>query len=247
MSDRTPTITPGRANGSPVGVSAGQRAHRRSRTESTPHRAAQLVAPARRFRLPELVGGIFIVAGSVLGILVWSRSTSATTPVLVLARDVQRGQLLTEADFAAAEVRSTGVRLLSFDQRATMLGRVAAVDLPAQTPVTKAIAVEVLAVGTGEALVGRRLKLGEFPGGLTAGAKVRIVLINEQVIADPTAVDAAAVPAAAASAPGILATVEDIAVGEGSADNAEITLRLADSAADAVAAADGVRLIQVEG
>lgn len=215
-----------------------------------PHRKAVTLAnPSPRVRLPEVVVGVLVIAGSALATLVWHSSSSATTPALVLAADVARGHVLVEADFAAAEVRTVGVRLVPFDQRSAMLGRIAVVDLRAADPITDAVAVELLPIADDQALVSRRLEAGEFPDGIAPGSAVRVILLADAAATGaagqgPTTNDGGA--GSGAGTP-VDAVVEDVRPGETAADISIVTLRVPDALADAVAAAGEVRLVQVRG
>ena len=61
-----------RSAGSATGPAAAARHHRLSPTSGrTPTKAVPLAAPAPRFRLPEVIVGALLVAGSALGGLVW--------------------------------------------------------------------------------------------------------------------------------------------------------------------------------
>jgi hypothetical protein len=243
-------MTPGRPSGPAVETTARHRRSSGRAAGGTHRKPAALPNPSPRVRLPEVIIGVFLVAGSALGALVWHSSNSATTPALVLAADVQRGHVFTAGDFAAASVRSEGVRLIRFADREKMIGRIAAVDLRIADPITETVAVTLLPIDTDQALISRRLEAGEFPDAIAPGSTVRIVIVD----ADPSpSSGASADPAAPGAAPSelstdsIIATVEDVRPGETSADTVILTLRLLNVYADAVASAPEIRLVQVRG
>lgn len=194
-----------------------------------------------RLRLSEIAIGVLLVAGAALGVVLWHTSSTSTRPALVLARGVERGHVFVAADFASAQAAAHGMVLLPYSARDSMVGRIAATDLAAATPVTDSVAVETVPIAPGEAVVARRLDAGEFPAGLAPGSTVEVLLVVETmsstsatperesiVLPDPAVVD------------GVngLDTLGDAVV---------ITLRLPEAAARQVAAADGVRLLQVAG
>lgn len=242
------TMTPGR----PPGPTAdGNQRHRRGNrpAATASHRnAVALANPTPKVRLPEVIVGVLLVAGSALAAMVWHSSNSTTTPALVLAIDVERGHVFEQADFAAAEVKSTGVRLRKFEDRADLIGRIAAVDLQAADPVTDAVAVTLLPIGPDKALVSRRLEAGQFPDSITPGSTVRVVIVNPVETTDTPTSAADANPAVAApAATPALAKVEDVRPGESAADTVIITLQLPNATADSVASAKEIRLVQVNG
>ncbi len=243
------TMNPGRPPGSTTdGNPRHRRGNRNPATTASHRNAIALANPAPKVRLPEVIVGVLLVAGSALAAMVWHSSNSTTTPALVLAADVERGHVFEQIDFVAAEVKSSGVRLRTFEDRAEMVGRIAAVDLRASDPITDAVAVTMLPIGPDKALVSRRLEAGQFPDAVAPGSTVRIVIVDtDDRTAASAAPDAIGIPAATprAAMPPVLATVEDVRPGESAADTVIITLQIPNAAADSVASAKEVRLVQV--
>jgi hypothetical protein len=210
-------------------------------------------------RVPELLLGILLVTGCALAALVWQRSSATTQQALVFARDVRRGDVLTPQDFAAADVRATGARLLPFADGERLVGRIVAADLSAFTPVTDDLAVDAIPLGADESLVGRRLELGHFPSGLQPGDHVTVVLVQDDAFA-PTVAAAPPVPARLGDesaetnadpdadplvVPPLSAIVEMVSSIETAAGEVVVTLRVPSAEAEAIAAAPEVRLAQV--
>ena len=217
-------------------------------------RSPRALAPARpSIRVPELLLGVLLVAGCALAAVIWQQSASTTREALVFARDVTRGEVLGPADFAAAHVRATGARLLPFKDADRLVGRVAAADLSALTPVTDDLAVETVPLGADESLVGRRLALGQFPSGLKSGDHVVVVLIDapttQPMVLPSSEEPALAEPIAAQdvdTAPqSLTAVVESMVAIETGAGDVVATLRVPASHAARLAAVDDVRLAQV--
>ncbi len=201
--------------------------------------APTLPATRPRVRGPELIVGVLVVAGCALGAVLWHQSSTSTRQALVLAQAVERGHVFEPADFAAADVSAQGMRLVAFADRDLMVGRIAATDLEAASPVTDSVAVEQVPLGDGESLVGCRLEAGEFPAGLAPGANVRVILVLEHATtpdATPTK-ESVELPSTA--------VVESVEPLTNAADAMVATLRLPSELAAQVAAADGVRLVQV--
>ncbi len=210
-----------------------------------PAAVASLPPTATKVRVPELLVGILLVAGCALAVLVWHQSSVSTRQALVLAHPVSRGQLLTEADFAAADVSATGMVLVAYDDRARMVGRIAATDLAAATPLTDSVALVSTPLPAGEALVGRRLEPGEYPSGLTVGDQVDVVIVGDQpmIAGEGEAPAAGTDPSSTGTA--LLAVVEAIETSTTS-DDIVVDLRLAESVAGRIAAAPSVKLVRVE-
>ena len=59
-------------------------------------------------RIPELAVGSFIVAASIAGAFLWQKSVESGTAVLVTARDVLRGEVLSESDLSRIVLTTTG-------------------------------------------------------------------------------------------------------------------------------------------
>jgi hypothetical protein len=185
--------------------------------------------------------GLLVVAGSALGIALWHTSSTATRQALVVAGDVDRGHVFTDADFAPASVSAEGMRLVAFADRGRMIGRIAATALSAATPITDSVALEQPPLAEGEGLVGRKLEAGEYPVGLPVGSTVQIVLVVEQasVTEGTPTKESIVLPES-----GVVEAVEPLV---NQADAAVVTLRLSNELARQLASADGVRLIQVTG
>ncbi len=252
------TMTPGRPPGSTS--EAGPR-HRRANRPAAPAlghpKAVALANPSPRVRLPEVIIGVLLVAGSALGALVWHSSSTKTTPAPVLPADVERGHVFVDTDFAAAPVKATGVRLVPFAEREVMVGRIAAVDLRAFDPVTEAVAVDLLPISADQALISLRFEAGQYPDAIAPGSTVRVVMVNSDSSAETSAggVDASGSETSVqpigsadqAVAEPLLAIVDDVRPGESAADTVIITLRVPNRSADAIAAAAEVRLVQING
>jgi flagella basal body P-ring formation protein FlgA len=88
----------------------------------------------RRSRVPELVLGIVLVAAFGLGTVLWQTSSAKREPKLVLARPVQRGDVLTADALRVENVRlTTGVNAVGSDEARTVVGKIAVADLAAGT------------------------------------------------------------------------------------------------------------------
>lgn len=189
-------------------------------------------------RVPELVLGVLLVAGSALGGLLWWSSATASTTVAVFGRDVRRGSVVTDADLRLASVPAGGdLALVPWAERDRVVGRVLTADVRAGAPALRSLTQEAPLLSSAEGLVGLRLEPGAAPA-LLPGDVVDVVAV-------PTAGDLAT-PVVTATVVASAASVWSVGpVGE-SATDVLVTLRLPVDAARTVgAAADRVRLVQV--
>ncbi len=126
-------------------------------------------------RVPELAVGLFIVAASIGGALLWQRSVESGTSVLVLTRDVRRGDVLSRTDLSQVILTTTGnialIRAAAVDQ---VIGRRVTVDVLRDTPLTPAILTQTAILGPLEGLVGFTVSVATAPVELAAGDSVRV-------------------------------------------------------------------------
>jgi hypothetical protein len=135
------------------------------------------VSPRRR-RTPELVVGVLFVVGSILGVLVLVTSGRDRTPVLALAGDVARGQVITEADLSTVYVGSdASIAHVSADAAGDLVGQAALTDLAAGAVVTpEQFAAPAAVLEPGDAAVGLSLEAGQLPSlRLAPGDRVSVV------------------------------------------------------------------------
>lgn len=124
------------------------------------------LAPARRrFHVPTVLAGILLVAGCALAFGVLAQRLTEMRAVLVLARPVERGAVLSDADLAIAQVPAdTRVRVVPADDRRRLIGRTLLLSLPAGTAVTTdLVAAGAVDLGPGSRTVGLLLEPGGYP------------------------------------------------------------------------------------
>jgi len=205
----------------------------------------RLEPPGRRVQVPQLLVAVLVVALSALAAVVLFSRAAARDPVLALANDVERGQVVAAGDFRVVYVGTDDlISSVASDQLSTLVGLTAVTDLESGTIVTPAYFVARSVLEPGEGVVGLALSPGEYPTlRLAPGDLVDVIRTGSasaSVDAEPT--DRGAVLAAAAE-------VFDVAA-LGSQGQRFVSLRMpAEAAAEvARAAADGrVRLVLVAG
>jgi Flp pilus assembly protein CpaB len=170
-----------------------------------------------RRRLPELVLGIFLVAGCALGAVLLAASGRERTPVLVLGNDVARGQVIAPDDLETVYVGSdSAIAYLRSSEDDQVLGRVAVTDMKSGTILTAeqfAAPAEVLAGGDGA--VGLAIEASEMPSvGLVPGDVVDVVAQDPASGTGSVAVDNAQVVA-----------IEELSASAGESNRWWVTIR----------------------
>lgn len=189
-------------------------------------------AGRRRRRWPHLFVGLLLVVACAAGVVVLTQQLGERQPVLVVARSVPAGQLLTDADLGEARVAAeAGVAVIPADARRQVVGRQAAVDLRPGSLLTEHLLGESQVPAAGEAMVAVSVKPGRYPPRLAPGASVLVVPVARDAAADGQQ------DTPAPEAGGWAAVVLDVtAAGAQRQQGAVITIRLEDAAARQVAA-----------
>lgn len=164
-------------------------------------RQARSVRPAVNAKLVAVAVGIMVV--SVAGAAALFGMVSGTSPVVVAADPLARGQLITDQDLTTAAVAADpSVAVVPAAQLADLIGQRAAVAVPAGALLAPDSVTTDLVPGPGRALVGIPVTSAQAPlAELAAGTPVRLVHVPGATgPADPTAGTAAApVPAVVVS------------------------------------------------
>jgi len=127
----------------------------------------------------EFALGATLVVGGAIGAAVWQRQATRPLPVLVAARDLQRGDTVTAGDLAVATlVGADGVRVTPPSDSGRLVGAALMVDVAAATPMTAQMVETRRRPEAGEALVSVALGPGEVPPDLAALDPVRIVTVR---------------------------------------------------------------------
>lgn len=143
-----------------------------------PTATAQAPAPPRVRRRPAVVGlGVVLVAAGGLTSAWLVSTTGATTPVVVAAAPVLRGQVLTAAQLTTADVAGLDPGgLTPASALSSLVGQTVVLDVPAGSPIPPAAVTDTPLPAVGEAIVGLLLPPGQLPTvDLLPGARVRIV------------------------------------------------------------------------
>jgi Flp pilus assembly protein CpaB len=125
---------------------------------------------------------VLLVVGCALAALMLAAGDRDRTPVVALAADVARGQVLTEADLSTVYMESdSAIATTPSEDREGLVGRAALSDLPSGSLVTAGQLgdpVEVLEAGAGT--VGLTLEAGQLPSlRLAPGDEVSVVAAGD--------------------------------------------------------------------
>ncbi len=120
--------------------------------------------PRQRVQVPQLLVAVLLVALSALAAVVLFSRAASRDPVLALANEVERGQVVNAGDFQVVYVGTDDpVATVSADELATLTGLTAVADLEAGTIVTPSHFLARNVLGPGEGVVGLALSAGEYP------------------------------------------------------------------------------------
>jgi hypothetical protein len=124
------------------------------------------------------LGVLLVVLGAVVAYLLVD-SVGVTRPYLALVRDVPYGAAIGAADLTVVQVNpSAGLRLVPADQRGQVVGRRAATQLFAGSPLTAGQVTDRGVPAPGQQVVGVELKPGQVPArALRAGEPVLLVVV----------------------------------------------------------------------
>ncbi|MGH9089942.1 MAG: SAF domain-containing protein [Acidimicrobiales bacterium] len=201
-------------------------------------------AAGRRHQRPWIVGGVLLVVVCALAFALTSVRLSGGQEVLVVARSVPAGRLVTPGDLATVRVTAgSGIRPVPAADQASVVGRPAAVPLVAGTLLTAAQVGSPGAVSGDRDLVAVGLKAGQYPPSLSAGDRVSVV-----PVAAGTGSDARTTAPSMSSTPTVATVVAVDTAAVGSGGDTVVSLAVSQDTASSVAvlaAAGEVSLVQL--
>ena len=163
-------------------------------------RQARTIRPAVNAKL--VAAAIGIIALCTAGAAALFGIVSGTTPVVVAASSVAKGQLIDETDLTTAAVAvDPSVAVLPADDLSALVGQRAAVDLPAGSLLTPESVTSDPVPGAGRALLGISVTSAQAPlTDLAPGTPVRLVhVVDDAAAAEPGVASATPVPAVVVS------------------------------------------------
>jgi hypothetical protein len=135
-------------------------------------------------RVPQLTLGLLLSGLAALGFVLFNAASVQRTPVLALASDVQRGQVLTLEDLRVVHVGTDDLLTVTPADRSDLLvGRAAVTDLAAGTLLTTDQVAAGSALTPGAGVVGLALSPGQYPTpGLAIGDLVTVVEVAAELV-----------------------------------------------------------------
>jgi len=140
----------------------------------------QRSSPGRRTarrNVPLIALGVLLVVGCAIGFSsAWLRD-GGRQQVLVVATNVSAGQVLTSSDLRSVQLSTgTGLSPIPASEASDVVGHPVSLPLAAGSLLTDADLGPSALPPSGQAVVGLALKPGQYPPGITAGARVLVVI-----------------------------------------------------------------------
>lgn len=195
---------------------------------------------------PQLLVGVVLVLGSVLGVLVWSAQVGQREEVLALARAVSVGQVLAAHDLRPVRIAAgPEVATVPVSETSKVVGQPVVTSLPAGSLLSPQLVGSAPLVPAGQAVASVALRPGAFPREVAPGAAVLVVSAQTSSAAGGSA----GVPPAAEAVAVWPATVVSVTGGDHQEATTVVSVQLAETAARQVAAvpAGQVALVLVPG
>lgn len=170
-------------------------------TTTAPTAAGSQAAPPRLRRRPAFAAlGVALVGFGGLAAAWLAASMDASTPVVVAAHDLYRGEVLAADDLTVANLGGLPAgSAITEEQLSATVGQTAITDLPAGMPVPPTSVSPQPVPGAGESVVGVKLAPGQLPMmALNPGDQVRVIA-TPRTQDDPPTSTPAGVPAVVAS------------------------------------------------
>lgn len=126
-----------------------------------------------------IAAGIFAIAlAGLLAVLVYG-NIGQRHAVLAVARTVDPGQVVTEADLTVVRVAADpGVRTVASTERSTIVGQRATVRLLPGSLLTSDAVTKGNVIADGYTVIGAVVKPGQYPLGLRSGDQVQVVVVG---------------------------------------------------------------------
>jgi hypothetical protein len=143
-------------------------------------RAEAPIVPVRRqsrVRVPEVAIGLIVMLGFGLAAVLWQMHATAKEPVLALAQEIRRGEVIERDDLRVVYLATDeAIAVVGRDDAVAVIGHVASSDMAAGTLLTRASVLDGSAVEAGAGVVGLALEPGQLPSSrLRAGDVVNVV------------------------------------------------------------------------
>lgn len=141
-----------------------------------------------RRRIPELAVGVLLVGMGAIAVLVLTSADDSPSEVVVLASDVNRGELIDGDDLTSVGMTASApVAVVPAESADGLIGMVVTADLAAGSIMAEGHVIESSSVPSGFVVLGMRLPAGAYPSSqLRAGGLVDVLALPlDSLLADP--------------------------------------------------------------
>jgi hypothetical protein len=179
--------------------------------------------PTRVRRHGLIAVGVLLVAASALVAAMLYSNAGGKVTVIVTARPVAAGHVITRADLSTAQLSAHSVPALAASHMDRIVGKIAAVGLVAGQVLNPDMITDQAPLPTDSAVVGIALKPGQLPAdGLQAGDNVMVVILappsgTSTTVTAPTVLAGSAPVVGSAALPATSGYVVSVAVPRSSA------------------------------
>lgn len=146
-------------------------------TPRAPDVPVRMTGAPRPGGVPRLLLGVVLVVGCAIGGIVVGQQLGHRESVLVLARSVTTGQVLSAQDLREASVSvDSGISVIPVSEESTVVGQQVAFALPAGAVLTRELIGTPQVPPPGQAVAAVGLKAGQFPPALAPGTRVAVLV-----------------------------------------------------------------------
>jgi hypothetical protein len=147
----------------------------RSATRRPHSNGSRLVPPGRQRSVPLAVVGVLLCFFGAMVFGALHLRLDHRVAVLTVARPIGAGDIIHDGDLRVARVSASGLATVAADDRAAVVGHVAAVSLAPGSLLVRSDLGSPTSLQSGQAVVGVALKAGQLPGVVRPGDRVLIV------------------------------------------------------------------------
>jgi hypothetical protein len=146
-------------------------------TPHTPDVPMRMTGAPRPGGVPRLLLGVVLVVGCAIGGIVVGQQLGHRESVLVLARSVATGQVLSTQDLREASVSvDSGISVISVGDEPMVVGQQVAFALPRGAVLTRELVGTPQVPPPGQAVAAVGLKAGQFPPALAPGTRIAVLV-----------------------------------------------------------------------
>ncbi|MEV7775411.1 hypothetical protein [Kitasatospora sp. NPDC086791] len=157
-------------------------------TQPVPAAGPRIPTQPRERRPGVAAFAVLIVLASALGTAVLVRQAGERVAAVEVTQQIAPGQKISASALTQVQVaKDSGVKFVPWEQRDLLISKyTAAVEIPPGTLLTGRMLTDAAGLAADQAVVGLALKSGQFPPGLKAGDRVRVMWVGRDAAAKGT-------------------------------------------------------------